>query len=107
MTLYVVSKAVDAHYKDLTEHLVLRIFKLVSEIDIKWEGDKLAAVLSYSSLFNRIFITSTTMKDNGYKRYLPYLNVKAELNLKLGQLEFDKIPKIKNPINLLPKIFRG
>ena len=38
----------------------------MQEIDLKWEGDKLTAVLSYSCLFNRIITTSQYLKAIKY-----------------------------------------
>lgn len=102
-----VSKAVDAYFPHETDHILEKILKMVQDIDLKWEGEKVNAVLSYSCLFNRIITTSQSLKSIGYANSIPYRRIKDEANNKLGQLELEKIPKIKNPINLLPRIFRG
>jgi hypothetical protein len=64
---------------------------MVGEIDLKCEGDRLAVVLSYSCLFNRIILASKTLQASGFKAYPPYRKIEAEANSRLANLEFEKI----------------
>jgi hypothetical protein len=80
---------------------------MVKEIDLNFEGEKLQAVLSYSSLFNHVFKTSKVMKNNGFKQYPPYQKIEHEVLKKLELIPLEKVKKLKNPINLLTRIFKG
>jgi hypothetical protein len=75
LTLYVLSKAVDHYFQDSTDHLLKRIKKMVSEIDLKVEGDKLNSVLSYACLFERVLNSSSYLKKNAGKQYPLYLEI--------------------------------
>lgn len=75
VTLYVISKAVDRHYSQLSSHLLERICKMVTEIDLRSEHEKLTAVLSYSCLFNRVIVSSKALKENGFKDNLLYKRI--------------------------------
>lgn len=48
----------------------------------------MAAVLSYSCLFNRIIVSSKALRDNGYKDNSLYKRIEREVNDKLSKVEF-------------------
>ena len=72
MTLYVASKAADNYFEDTTVHLLKRVKKMVNELDLKVEGDRLTSILIYASLFNRVLNFSNYLKKNDGKQNALY-----------------------------------
>ena len=83
-----VSKAVDRHFPQLCSHLLERISKMVAEIDLRSEGERLAAVLSYCCLFNRVIVSSQALRESGFKENPLYRRIEQEANDKLAKVEF-------------------
>lgn len=52
LSLYVVSRAIDDAYPEVFDCLLDKIKKMVAEIDLKGEGEKLTYTALYCSLFN-------------------------------------------------------
>ena len=79
---------------------------MVSEVDLKVEGDKLTSVLTFASVFNKILNCSSYLKKNDGKKNLMYLEIEEEVNKKLSGVALETVPKLKKEPNILGRVFR-
>lgn len=80
---------------------------MVSEIDIKSEGDKLTSILVYACLFESVLNNSKYLKKNEGKKYPFYSSIEEEVYRKLSDIRLESVPKITRQLNLLGKVFRN
>lgn len=60
---------------------------MVSELDLKAEGQKITVILAYSCLFNKILTNSQYIKKKGGKTYPLYREVEIQVTQKLAKIQ--------------------
>ena len=107
VVLYVTHRAADGAFAEVAEHLLKRIKKLASEVDLAAEGDKLSASLGFSSLIRQVLKNNRYLQESGGKRSALYQDIEGEALGKLGKVELEGVGKVKGPPNYLARIMKG